>query len=363
MDNKIIDINEWLRWVIKKHPSQKQITTIKKYWSCHTIKDYCTKFKNDIRKDIYDKLKQNNFEAEWKENSYSWDLDRLFDIQKFVKDCPQLSKVNIGYFAIQDTINSSKYKDYIQVIKQYNKEIANIPNNGPYTFRIIKLDFGVFQVYCRQSRILWKEHSYVMNSNETDEELEKQNGYNVAWEDDQVIFMSIPILKINKDLLKGNTIVELQKTRRLYCLNDNKDNRYKRYKLPELYYPTNIKTFIDYCIDNKLLPFNKSNIRIWSKADNFEIYNGDDYLEEEKKLCRYPFPMKNIKTEKELDLYIKEQKKKKALEKSLKIPEAMQLIYRKNDIFIPINNITQKDCDNFINNYNNRNLYEIIKYE
>lgn len=55
MDNKIIDINEWLRWVIKKHPSQKQITTIKKYWSCHTIKDYCTKFKNDIRKDIYDK--------------------------------------------------------------------------------------------------------------------------------------------------------------------------------------------------------------------------------------------------------------------------------------------------------------------
>lgn len=29
----------------KKHPSQKQITTIKKYWSCHTIKDYCTKFK------------------------------------------------------------------------------------------------------------------------------------------------------------------------------------------------------------------------------------------------------------------------------------------------------------------------------
>ena len=189
MDNKIIDINEWLRWVIKKHPSQKQITTIKKYWSCHTIKDYCTKFKNDIRKDIYDKLKQNNFEAEWKDNSYSWDLDRLFDIQKFVKDCPQLSKVNIGYFAIQDTINSSKYKDYIQVIKQYNKEIANIPNNGPYTFRIIKLDFGVFQVYCRQSRILWKEHSYVMNSNEADEELEKQNGYNVAWEDDYVIFM------------------------------------------------------------------------------------------------------------------------------------------------------------------------------
>lgn len=39
----------------KKHPFQKQITTIKKYWSCHTIKDYCTKFKNDIRKDIYDK--------------------------------------------------------------------------------------------------------------------------------------------------------------------------------------------------------------------------------------------------------------------------------------------------------------------
>ena len=49
--------------------------------------------------------------------------------------------------------------------------------------------------------------------------------------------------------------------------------------------------------------------------------------------------------------------------KNLKIPEAMQLIYRKTDIFIPINNITQKDCDNFINNYNNRNLYEIIKYE
>lgn len=162
MDNKIIDINEWLRWMIKKHPSQKQITTIKKYWSCHTIKDYCTKFKNDISKDIYDKLKQNNFEAQWKDNSYSWDLDRLFDIQKFVKDCPQLSKVNIGYFAIQDTINSLKYKEYIQVIKQYNKEIANRSNNGPYTFRIIKLDFGVFQVYYNGDDYLEEEKNYVV---------------------------------------------------------------------------------------------------------------------------------------------------------------------------------------------------------
>lgn len=360
MNNKIIDINEWLRWVIKEHPSQKQITTIKKYWNCHTVKDYCTKFKDDFDKDIYDKLKQNNFEAEWKDNSYSWDLDRLFDIKKFVNNCPQLSKVNIGYFAIEDTINSPKYKEYIQVIKQYNKEVSDRQYTGPYTFRIIKLDFGVFQVYCRQSRVLYKEHTYIMNSNISDEELEKQYGYNVEWDNDQVIFMSIPTLKINKDLLKENKVVELQKNKRLYCLNDNNGNRYK---LPELYYPNNIKTFIDYCIDNKLLPFNKSNIRIWTKTDNFEIYHNGDYLTEDEKLCRYPFPMKNIKTEKDLDLYIKEQKEKKALEKSLKTPKTIQLIYRKNDIFIPINNITQKECDNFINIYNNRNLYEIINYE
>ena len=133
-------------------------------------------------------------------------------------------------------------------------------------------------------------------------------------------------------------------------MGDKKHPSQKRITTIKKYWSCN--TIKDYCIDNKLLPFNKSNIRIWSKADNFEISNGDDYLEEEKKLCRYHFPMKNIKT-----------KKKNALEKSLKIPEAMQLIYRKNDIFIPINYITQKDCDNFINNYNNRNLYEIIKYE
>lgn len=346
MNDKIIDIDEWVRWVIEKHPSQKQITTIKKYWDCHTIKDYCVNFKNDIKRysDFYN------------DNSYPWDLERLFDIQKYVNNCPQLSKVHVGFFAIQDTMYSLKYEKYIQVIKQYDKTVHN---KGPYTFRIIKLDFGKFQVYCRQSRALYKENSYVKNSNVVDEESEKQQGYNIGWDDDQCIFMSIPILKINKDLLKENVKVELQSNKRLYCLND----RNNRYRLPELYYPNNIKTFIDYCINNKILSFNKSNIRIWSKTDNSEIYNNECCFTEEQMLCRFPFPMKNIRTEKELDIYIKEQKGKKALEKHLQIPDTMQLIYHKNDIFILINNITQKDCDDFINNYNNRKLYEIIDYE
>ena len=40
MDNKIIDMNEWVRWVLEQHPSQNQITTIKKFWKCHKLEDY-----------------------------------------------------------------------------------------------------------------------------------------------------------------------------------------------------------------------------------------------------------------------------------------------------------------------------------
>ena len=46
MDNKIIDMNEWVRWVLEQHPSQNQITTIKKFWKCHKLEDYEKVFKD-----------------------------------------------------------------------------------------------------------------------------------------------------------------------------------------------------------------------------------------------------------------------------------------------------------------------------
>ena len=353
MNNKIIDINEWLRWVISLHPSQKQITTIKSYWKCNTKDDYLKVFKKDIEhRDsfISDDIKDD----EWIDGKYSWDLDRLFDIYKFVPDCEQLAKVNIGYFPLNETLLDDKWKDYIQVIKEYDKEVKDT-KNGPYTFRVVKVDFGIFKIYARQTRSLEGNHRYIMLSNSKNEEYEKQNNLTVSWSDDQCIFISIPVLKINKDLIKNNHKVELQSEKRLYCFNDNSDNKYQ---LPELYYPNNIRTFIDYCIDKKILPFSKS-IRIWAKVDNHEIKS--DYMTEEELLKYHPFPMMNIKSKKDLKDYIKDRKRKHAYEISKDLPKTLTINYNINDIFIPINLINQDIVNKFIDEMNNSKLYEIIK--
>ena len=113
MDNKIIDMNEWVRWVLEQHPSQNQITTIKKYWKCHKLGDYEKVFKDKIERVHRLWWDGNDYSNEWVDHKYGWELDRLFDIQKFVPDCPQLSKVDIGYFAIQDTLNSEKWAPYL----------------------------------------------------------------------------------------------------------------------------------------------------------------------------------------------------------------------------------------------------------
>ena len=150
--------------------------------------------------------------------------------------------------------------------------------------------------------------------------------------------------------------------KRLYCFNDYQNNKYQ---LPELYYPENIRTFIDYCIDKKYLPFTKS-IRIWSKTDYYEIYSDPtnkcfkDYFTEEDMLKQYPFPMMNIKTKKELNDYIKDRKEKRAYEIYKNIPKTMTLNYSINDIFYPIDFITQDTCNEFIEYMNNCKLYELI---
>ena len=253
MDNKIIDMNEWVRWVLEQHPSQNQITTIKKFWKCHKLEDYEKVFKDKIEREHKLRWDGNDYSNEWVDHKYGWDLDRLFDIQKFVPDCPQLSKVDIGYCAIQDTLNSEKWAPYLQVITEYEKhEVKRCKNpdkinrqNEPHTFRIVKLDLGEFQIYVRQARALYNEdrHIHVINSNTKNLDDELKNGYKVYWDEEQVMFITVPKIKINKSLLKGS--VSLQKEKRLYIFNDN--NTYgvhtNRYRLPELYYPTNMTEF------------------------------------------------------------------------------------------------------------------------
>lgn len=360
--NKVIDINEWLRWVISLHPSQKQINTIKPYWKCKSKEDYLKVFKNDIKQCqtfINNDVKYS--QDDWKDGMYSWDLDRLFDIYKFILDCEQLAKVNLEYFPLNDTLNDNKWENYIQVIAQYNK--SHINNSHEYTYRIVMVDFRIFKIYARQSRSLQGEHRYIMHSNSNDEELEKQQNLSIFWDDQQCIFMSINGIKINKDLLKNKKSINLQKEKRLYCLDDSKENMYQ---LPELYYPENIRTFIDYCINKQILPFSKS-IRIWSKTDYYEIYSDPknkcfkDYMTEEDMLHYKPFPMMNIKTKKELSEYIKERKKKRAYEISKDISKTLTINYSINDIFHPIDLINQDICNEFIEYMNKEKLYEIIQ--
>lgn len=360
MSNKVIDINEWLRWVISLHPSQKQINTIKPYWKCKSKEDYLKVFKKDIGR--FGKPIPDINDTEWIDGKYSWELDRLFDIYKFVPECEQLAKVNIGYFVLQETLEDNKWQDYIQVIKQYDKEVKDV--DGLCTFRVIMVDFGIFKLYARQTRELEGPHRHVMYSNIKNKELEEQNKLIESWSDNQCIFISISGIKINKDLIKGKfKKIELQKEKRLYCFNDNNGNKYQ---LPELYYPNNIRTFIDYCIDKKILPFSKS-IRIWSKTDYYEIYSDpenksfNDYKSETEMLYYYPFPMMNIKSKKELKEYINDRKQKRAYEINRSLPKTVTINYSINDIFIPIDSINQDICNKFIDKMNNSKLYEIIQ--
>lgn len=374
MENKIIDINEWLRWVLEQHPSQNQITTIKKFWKCHTLEDYEKVFKDKIKGEHEFWWDGKDYSNEWVDHKYGWELDRLFDIQKFVPNCPQLSKVDIGYFAIQDTLNSEKWTPYLQVIAEYEKKDVrwkrndnlNRPNE-PHTFRIVKLDLGEFQVYARQARSLWNEdrHIHVSNSNIKNLEDELKNGYKAYWEDEQVIFISVPKIKINKSLLKGT--VSLQKEKRLYIFNDNNTwgIHTQRYRLPELYYPTNMKEFIAYCYDKKLFDFAQSAVSFWSKTDKSGDWTEKDakrwgkWYTPEYCIEHTPWPMRNIKSEIELDSYIQERKELKAIELSEHLSKHVVAIYNK-DILFPVIRITQETCNEFIEEYNNRKFYEII---
>lgn len=377
MDNKIIDMNEWVRWVLEQHPSQNQITTIKKYWKCHKLGDYEKAFKDNIESEHRFWWSGNDYSNEWVDHKYGWDLDRLFDIQKFVPDCPQLSKVDIGYFAIQDTLNSEKWAPYLQVIAEYEKHDVRWckepdkinRQNEPHTFRIVKLDLGEFQIYARQARALFNEdrHIHVSNSNTKNEADELKNGYKAYWDEEQVIFITVPKIKINKSILKGT--VSLQKEKRLYVFNDNNTwgIHTQRYRLPELYYPTNMKEFIAYCHDKNLFNFAQSAVSFWSKTDkdadwsekNAKLYG--DWYTPEYCIAQTPWPMRNIKSETELDSYIQERKKLKAIELSEHLSKHTMVVYNKDVLFPLITSITQETCNEFIEEYNNRKLFEIIK--
>ena len=377
MDNKIIDMNEWVRWVLEQHPSQNQITTIKKFWKCHKLEDYEKVFKDKIEREHRLRWDGNDYSNEWVDHKYGWDLDRLFDIQKFVPDCPQLSKVDIGYCAIQDTLNSEKWAPYLQVITEYEKhEVKRCKNpdkinrqNEPHTFRIVKLDLGEFQIYARQARALYNEdrHIHVLNSNTKNEADELKNGYKAYWDEEQVIFITVSKIKINKSLLKGS--VSLQKEKRLYVFNDNNTwgIHTQRYRLSELYYPTNMKEFITYCHDKNLFNFAQSAVSFWSKTDKDVVWSEKkaklygDWYTPEYCIAQTPWPMRNIKSEIELDSYIQERKELKAIELSEHLSKHTMAVYNKDVLFPLITSITQETCNEFIEEYNNRKLFEIIK--
>lgn len=377
MDNKIIDMNEWVRWVLEQHLSQNQITTIKKFWKCHKLEDYEKVFKDKIEREHKLRWDGNDYSNEWVDHKYGWDLDRLFDIQKFVPDCPQLSKVDIGYCVIQDTLNSEKWAPYLQVITEYEKhEVKRCKNpdkinrqNEPHTFRIVKLDLGEFQIYARQARALYNEdrHIHVLNSNTKNEADELKNGYKAYWDEEQVIFITVSKIKINKSLLKSS--VSLQKEKRLYVFNDNNTwgIHTQRYRLSELYYPTNMKEFITYCHDKNLFNFAQSAVSFWSKTDKDVVWSEKkaklygDWYTPEYCIAQTPWPMRNIKSEIELDSYIQERKELKAIELSEHLSKHVVALYDKDILFPVIKTITQETCNEFIEEYNNRKLFEIIK--
>lgn len=366
-----------MRWVLEQHPSQNQITTIKKFWKCHKLEDYEKAFKDKIEYEHSYRWDGNDYSNEWVDHKYGWDLDRLFDIQKFVPDCPQLSKVDIGYFAIQDTLNSEKWAPYLQVITEYEKhEVKRCKNpdkinrqNEPHTFRIVKLDLGEFQIYARQARALYNEdrHIHVLNSNTKNEADELKNGYKAYWDEEQVIFITVSKIKINKSLLNGS--VSLQKEKRLYVFNDNNTwgIHTQRYRLPELYYPTNMKEFIAYCHDKNLFNFAQSAVSFWSKTDKDTVWSEKkaklygDWYTPEYCIAQTPWPMRNIKSETELDSYIQERKKLKAIDLSEHLSKHTMAVYNKDVLFPLITSITQEICNEFIEEYNNRKLFEIIK--
>lgn len=370
-------MNEWVRWVLEQHPSQNQITTIKKFWKCHKLEDYEKVFKDEIEYEHSYWWNGKDYSNEWVDHKYGWELDRLFDIQKFVPDCPLLSKVDIGYFAIKDTLNSEKWAPYLQVIAEYKKKDVQWKRsdnlnrqNEPHTFRIVKLDLGEFQIYARQARALWNESKriHVSNSNTKNEVEELNNGYKAYWDEEQVVFITVPKIKINKSLLKGTGSVSLQKEKRLYIFNNNTYGVHaNRYRLPELYYPTNMKEFIAYCHDKDLFDFAQSAISLWVKTDKDADWSEEkvkywgDWFTPEYCIKQTPWPMRNIKTEAELDSYIHERKELKVIEISEKLSKHAIAIYDKAILFPEIKTITQELCDEFIAEYNNRKLYEIIK--
>lgn len=87
---------------------------------------------------------------------------------------------------------------------------------------------------------------------------------------------------------------------------------------------------------------------------------GDWYTPEYCIECT-PWPMRNIKTETELDNYIQERKELKTIELSEHLSKHVVALYDKDILFPVIKTITQELCDEFITEYNNRKLYEIIK--
>ena len=71
--------------------------------------------------------------------------------------------------------------------------------------------------------------------------------------------------------------------------------------------------------------------------------------------------IENIKSETELDSYIQERKKLKAIELSEHLSKHTIAVYNKDVLFPLITSITQETCNEFIEDYNNRKFYEIIK--
>ncbi len=179
-------------------------------------------------------------------------------------------------------------------------------------------------------------------------------------------------MRMNHDL--SNTNVSLQKEKRLYVFNDNNTwgIHTQRYRLPELYYPTNMKEFIAYCHDKNLFNFAQSAVSFWSKTDKDAVWSEKkaklygDWYTQEYCIAQTPWPMRNIKSEIELDSYIQERKELKAIELSEHLSKHVVALYDKD---IPIINSGRagyrtfsilEEMDDLVYKYNPTKVFILI---
>jgi hypothetical protein len=317
--SKILDINTWLNFlfVTQGHKKLNQITTIKRYW----------------KKTGEDRAPLDSF---WKDPKYwgpgetladqhSYEMHRVLDIEAVVPGV-KLGKVDLGYFAFEDIFEL--LREYVQIIKdEYTKkEWAGCHGWEENHYRIVKIDFGEFQVYAREQLEIYNKS------------LEDEIKH---WTRGQCIFMTVPRININYKPSEKDTAVKTEN--RLYFIGAgdtaggyyNYGKNYRIYLAPTLNYPTQAKDFFVYMQKNFKIFGEKialNTIGVWNKSRIGE---------------QYAFPTYNITNEADIKYYLNLCKKDRLLEKYYKLPEGISINYD-IDTFVTKLSITQEQVNDYI---------------